>query len=30
VILPIVAVPWGYEFATYIYKPTRNSATGSA
>jgi hypothetical protein len=21
VILPIVAVPWGYAFATYIYKP---------
>jgi hypothetical protein len=23
VILPIVAVPWGYAFATYVYKPTR-------
>lgn len=21
VILPIVAVPWGYVFATYIYRP---------
>ncbi len=21
VILPIIAVPWGYEFANYIYKP---------
>jgi hypothetical protein len=23
VILPIVAVPWGYVFATYIYKPSK-------
>jgi hypothetical protein len=21
VILPIVAVPWGYVFASYLYKP---------
>jgi hypothetical protein len=23
VILPIIAVPWGYAFVTYIYKPAR-------
>jgi hypothetical protein len=23
VILPIVAVPWGYAFATYVYRPKK-------
>lgn len=30
VILPIVAMPWGYAFATYIYKPNRLGALAAA
>jgi hypothetical protein len=26
VLLPIVAVPWGYVFATYVYSPKKRSA----
>jgi hypothetical protein len=26
VLLPIVAVPWGYVFGAYIYKPTRRTS----
>jgi len=29
VVLPIVAVPWGYVFATYIYAPKRKNAPDS-
>jgi hypothetical protein len=28
VILPIVAVPWGYAFATYVYGPSRQQQVG--
>jgi hypothetical protein len=27
VILPIVAVPWGYAFVNYVYRPRRTKAT---
>jgi hypothetical protein len=30
VLLPIVAVPWGYVFANYVYRPRTSSATGLA
>ncbi len=30
VILPIIAVPWGYVFVTYIYTPTRQTAAAES